>query len=183
MNFRHNDAPTYDPQAIQPFRDELVAVGFKETHTPEEFENTLNADPEKTTLVVVNSVCGCSAGSLRPGVSQSLQNLIIPDNLVTVFAGQEKSALAHIRSTYLSNYAPSSPNALLFKGGKLLSFLPRETFQEHTQEDLSQILSDLFNKHCMAVGPSTSPENFEKLKHAISCGSKIPRFDGQEPSC
>ena len=81
-------APIYDPEAVQPMRDELTGAGFIEMLTPEEVEKNLNRDDDKTVLVMVNSVCGCAAGSARPGITLALQNNIIPDILTTVFGYQ-----------------------------------------------------------------------------------------------
>ncbi|MFN3694343.1 MAG: BrxA/BrxB family bacilliredoxin, partial [Ignavibacterium sp.] len=89
--------PMYDQQAVQPMRDELVAVGFTELLTPEDVNKAINVKDDKTVLVMINSVCGCAAGSARPGVSLALQNDIIPDKLYTGFAGQERDAVDRIR--------------------------------------------------------------------------------------
>ena len=94
-------APMYDPAAVQPMRDELVYVGFKELTTPEEVDEVLSQQNDETTFVFINSVCGCAAGSARPGVSIALQGKIIPDNIVTVFAGQDKDAVDTVRTKYL----------------------------------------------------------------------------------
>ena len=89
--------PMYDQDAVQPMRDELTAVGIRELLTPSDVEKAINIEDDKTTLVMINSVCGCAAGSARPGVSLALQNNIIPENLYTVFAGQEREAVEKIR--------------------------------------------------------------------------------------
>lgn len=183
MSLRHNDPPTYDPEMVQPLRDELKAAGFRETHTPLEFEESIGGDNEKTTLLVINSVCGCSAGSSRPGICKALQYNTIPDNLVTVFAGQDTSVLNHIRNDYLGDFPPSSPNVALFRGDSLISFLPRAFFQTNSADEVTEALIELFDQNCNASGPSISPAHYDELTHAISCGSKIPRFDGQAPSC
>jgi putative YphP/YqiW family bacilliredoxin len=78
----------YDQDAVQPMRDELVAVGFKELLTAKEVDEAIKVNDDKTVLVMINSVCGCAAGSARPGISLALQNNIIPNKLFTVFAGQ-----------------------------------------------------------------------------------------------
>ena len=89
----NSSPPMYDPNAVQHMRDELVAVGFTEFLSKDEVENVINNSDDKTTLVMINSVCGCAAGSARPGISLALQNDIIPDKLFTGFAGQEKEAV------------------------------------------------------------------------------------------
>src|SRR3970040_2712341 len=90
-------SPMYDQDAVQPMRDELIAVGFKELLTVKDVDEALLVNDDKTTLVMINSVCGCAAGSARPGVSLALQNKIIPDMLATSFAGQDKDAVDAIR--------------------------------------------------------------------------------------
>ena len=88
--------PTYDPEAVQYMRDELTAVGFQELLTLEDVDEVLLNQPDKSVLLVVNSVCGCAAGSARPGVALALQHQVIPDKLVTVFAGMEKKAVEYV---------------------------------------------------------------------------------------
>src|SRR5687768_9277720 len=101
--------PMYDEDAVQPMRDELLAYGFEEARTPEEVDKAIR-ESQGTVLMVVNSVCGCAAGSARPGVGAALQNKIIPDKLVTVFAGQDREAVEQLRQVHLKEYPPSSPS-------------------------------------------------------------------------
>lgn len=89
--------PLYDPEAVQPMRDELLFVGFEELRTPQKAEEILSLKDDKTTLLVINSVCGCAAGSARPGVTKALQNSIIPDRIVTAFAGMDRDSVDFIR--------------------------------------------------------------------------------------
>ncbi|MDX1699555.1 MAG: BrxA/BrxB family bacilliredoxin [Melioribacteraceae bacterium] len=168
------NSPMYDPAAVQPMRDELVYVGFSELKTPEEVDQAIGVNNDETTLVFINSVCGCAAGSARPGISMALQGKIIPDNIVTVFAGQEKAAVNSVRTKYLSKYPPSSPSAALIKNGEVLFMLPRHHIEGRSPEQLSDILQQVFNEHCKKVGPSISKEKYDKLIHAKMCGSKIP---------
>ena len=175
------DIPTYDPAAVKPMREELNAVGFQDVVTPDEVDAAL-AKPG-TTLVVLNSVCGCSAGSARPGVCASLQSEVIPGQMITMFAGQEKSAVAHFRAKYLAGHAPSSPNIALFKDGELVALMERAHIQAMDAETISSALSEVYGKVCEAKGPSISPEAYDKLEHVISCGSKIARNDGKPGSC
>ena len=104
----------YMRDMVQPMRDELTSLGIKELTTPEEVEEVLPA--KGTTLVVVNSVCGC-AGQARPGVAIALENQVKPDHLYTVFAGQDKEATAKARE-YFAPYPPSSPSIALLKDGE-----------------------------------------------------------------
>src|SRR5436190_22786784 len=93
----NNSDPTYPQDVVQPFRDELTAVGFKELLTPADVDAALNKQDDKTILVVLNSVCGCAAGKARPGVLVSMLNDLVPDEYVSVFAGMEKEAVEHFR--------------------------------------------------------------------------------------
>jgi putative YphP/YqiW family bacilliredoxin len=170
----NNNAPMYDPKAVQPMRDELLYVGFKELRTAEEVDNTLSAMDDKTSFVFINSVCGCAAGSARPGVSLALQGKVIPDNIVTVFAGQDKEAVNAVRSKYMSKFPPSSPSAALVKNGEVIFMLPRHHIEGRSPEQIAAILQDIFNEFCNAEGPSISKESYDKLVHAKMCGSKIP---------
>ncbi len=167
-------APMYDPRAVQPMRDELTYVGFQELTTPEKVEEVLSEQDDKTTFVFINSVCGCAAGSARPGISLALQGKIIPDNITTVFAGQDKAAVDVVRSKYLAKFPPSSPSAALLKNGEVLFMLPRHHIEGRTHEQIADSLQQVFSEHCSKEGPSISKEKYDKLVHAKMCGSKIP---------
>ncbi len=137
----------YMRQLVTPMRQELTKAGFKELGTEEDVVNHMeNADG--TTLVVVNSVCGCAAGLARPAATQSvMNNEKTPDHLVTVFAGQDKEATAKMRE-YFEGYEPSSPSMALLKGKKVVHFIPREEIEDH---DISSIISNLstaFDQNC-----------------------------------
>lgn len=173
--FTINRPPMYDVEAVQPMRDELVAVGCEELRTPDDVENALNVNDDKTVLVVINSVCGCAAGGARPGVSLALQNEIIPDRLTTVFAGQDRDAVDKVRSM-IKNYPPSSPSIALFKNGEVLHFVPRFEIEGYTYIEIANKLKSVFNQHCSTKGPSITPEQYAQVEHAKSCGSKIPLF-------
>lgn len=173
----NSSAPMYDQNAVQHMRDELVAVGFNELLSSEEVENAINTNDDKTTLVMINSVCGCAAGSARPGISQALQNEIIPNKLFTGFAGQEKEAVEKIREL-VGGFPPSSPSIALFKNGEVIHFMQRHEIEGKLPEEISDYWREVFNNHCSNKGPSISPENFAEVMHAKSCGSKIPLFKG-----
>lgn len=166
--------PIYDPEAVQPMRDELTYTGFVELRTPKDVDKYLTDPSLGTVLVMINSVCGCAAGSARPGVNLALQNDIIPDYLTTVFAGQDRDAVDRVRE-YLSDFPPSSPSAALFKDGKLVHMMPRYDIEGRTPLEIAEHLKEVFNQFCSRKGPSISPEDFEKLQHAKVCGSTIPR--------
>ncbi len=169
--------PMYDPDAVQPMRDELIAVGFTELLTSEEVDKAINVKDDKTILVMVNSVCGCAAGSARPGVSLALQNKNIPDKLYTVFAGMEREAVDKARQ-YIKGFPPSSPSIALFKNGELIYFMQRYDIEGRSKIDIAEALKEAFDEVCSGKGPSISPEDFAKVEYAKMCGSKIPLFKG-----
>jgi putative YphP/YqiW family bacilliredoxin len=167
-------APMYDEDAVQPMRDELVAYGFEEAKTAEEADNALSKT-EGTVLVVVNSVCGCAAGSARPGAGLALQHKSIPDRMITVFAGQDREAVDVVRQKYLKDYPPSSPSMALLKDGKVLFMLERRQIEGRYPDQIAGELRAAFDAHCSKSGPSVPPEDFAKISHAVACGSTIPR--------
>ncbi|MCC2928800.1 bacilliredoxin BrxA [Bacillus sp. LBG-1-113] len=137
----------YMRQLVVPMRRELTGAGFEELTTAEEVENFMGK-AEGTTLVVVNSVCGCAAGLARPAATQAvLQNDKTPDNTVTVFAGQDKEATAKMRE-YLTGQEPSSPSMALLKGKKVVHFIPRHEIEGHEMEEIMKNLTDAFDAHC-----------------------------------
>ncbi len=166
--------PLYDPEAVQPMRDELIYVGFEELNTPQKVEDALSAKDDKLNLVVINSVCGCAAGSARPGVTDALQHTIIPDNLFTVFAGQDRDAVDTLRQKFLSEIPPSSPSMFLLKNGEVIFSLPRHHIEGRTPQQISGLLKSIFDENCTKQGPSINSEDYAKLVHARACGSKIP---------
>lgn len=168
-------SPMYDQDAVQPMRDELVAVGFEELLSAEDVDNAIKNNNDKTVLVFINSVCGCAAGSARPGVSLALQNDIIPDKIYTAFAGQEKDAVERIRQ-HIKGFPPSSPSIALFKDGELVHFVPRMNIEGYSAEQIAESLKQVFNEKCSAKGPSITPEQFSQVMYAKQCGSKIPLF-------
>ena len=167
--------PMDDQGAVQPMRDELIAVGFEELLNPESVEKVIEANDDKTALVFINSVCGCAAGSARPAISLALQHSIIPDKLYTVFAGQEREAVDKVRRLVIS-YPPSSPSIALFKNGELLHFVPRSNIEGYSAGQIAENLTTIFDQYCSAKGPSITPEQFAQVEYAKSCGSKIPKF-------
>ena len=158
-----NQYPSYDPTTVQPMRDELTSVGCKELLTSEDVDKALDRSDDKTVLVVINSVCGCSAGSGRPGVMMALQNSIIPDELYTLFGGMEKDAIDRYRSKYLPNHQASSPHIALFRNGDPLLIFKRSDIEGHAAEGIANELAATFNKECNNIGPSISAKDFEKV--------------------
>lgn len=136
----------YMRDMVQPMRDELTDLGIQELKTPEEVEELLPT-AKGTTLVVVNSVCGCAAGQARPGVAHALQHEVKPDQLFTVFAGQDKEATAKARE-YFAPYPPSSPSIALLKDGELVHFIERHQVENRSAEEIAADLTDAFDRYC-----------------------------------
>jgi putative YphP/YqiW family bacilliredoxin len=136
----------YMESMVQPMREELTRNGFKELKTADDVSAEFD-HAEGTTLVVVNSVCGCAAGLARPGAVASLQNEKKPDHLVTVFAGQDKEATAKARE-YFEGYAPSSPSFALLKDGKIMGMIERHEIEDSPLEEIVANLSKMYNKYC-----------------------------------
>lgn len=135
----------YPPELVKPMREDLTNVGFEELHTSEAVDAALAK--EGTTLVVVNSVCGCAAANARPGARMSLQNEKHPTNIVTVFAGVDKEAVDKARS-YMVPFPPSSPSMALFKDGELVHMLERHHIEGRPAELIAENLIDAYNEHC-----------------------------------
>ncbi|MDP4952543.1 MAG: BrxA/BrxB family bacilliredoxin, partial [Flavobacteriales bacterium] len=125
----------YPPELVAPMKAELADVGFNQLFTAEEVDAALKQ--EGTTLVVINSVCGCAAGSMRPGVKLSLESDKLPSNLNTAFAGVDGSAVERARQ-YMLPYPPSSPSIALFKDGKLVHMIERH----HIEGRTAQMIAD-----------------------------------------
>ncbi|MCC7438390.1 MAG: BrxA/BrxB family bacilliredoxin [Armatimonadetes bacterium] len=137
--------PLYDPILVQPMRDELTQAGVQELTTSEQVDAAI-AQPG-TTLVFVNSVCGCAAGSARPGLLLALQHTVQPDHVVTVFAGMDREAADRARSYFLG-YPPSSPQIALLRDGKVIHMIPRHQIEGRSAQMLAEHLADTFNTHC-----------------------------------
>ena len=136
----------YDERFVTPMRQELTRLGFSEMRTADEVDRTLE-DAKGTALVVVNSVCGCSARMARPAVRIALENPIKPEVLTTVFAGQDAEATERARS-YFTGYAPSSPSISLMKDGKLVFMLERFQIEGRPAEEIAHDLVNAFNRYC-----------------------------------
>ncbi|MBM7584260.1 putative YphP/YqiW family bacilliredoxin [Bacillus pakistanensis] len=137
----------YMKQLVKPMRQELIQAGFQELTTEGEVESYMNK-VEGTTLVVVNSVCGCAAGLARPAATQAaLNSEKAPDHLVTVFAGQDREATAKMRE-YFDGFEPSSPSMALLKGKEVVHFIPREQIEGQNIEDIIGNLQAGFEKNC-----------------------------------
>ncbi|GAA4276591.1 BrxA/BrxB family bacilliredoxin [Aquimarina mytili] len=135
----------YPADLVKPMREDLTNIGFEELHTADAVESAMSK--EGTTLVVVNSVCGCAAANARPGAKASLNNSKKPDNLVTVFAGVDREATDKARG-YMVPFPPSSPSMALFKNGELVHMLERHHIEGRPAEMIAENLMDAYNEHC-----------------------------------
>lgn len=135
----------YPAELIKPMRQDLVAAGFEELHTAEAVEKAINA--EGTTLVVVNSVCGCAAANARPAAKFSLTNSKKPDHIVTVFAGVDFEAVDKARSLMIP-FPPSSPSMALFKDGELVHMIERHHIEGRPAEVIAENLMAAYNEFC-----------------------------------
>jgi putative YphP/YqiW family bacilliredoxin len=143
----------YDPRAIQPFRDELTRIGFKELRTVQDVDNAI-AGLKGVNFVVVNSVCGCAAGKARPGIAMALQQSPTkPDHLTTVFAGGDIEATARLRE-HIGSFPPSSPSMAIFKDGKLVHFIPRYQVESRDAFQISKHLLEAFKEFCGPAVPA-----------------------------
>jgi len=136
----------YPEQIVIPMKEELTENGFTELITNEEVDNAITA--QGTTLVFINSVCGCSAGTARPGVLYAIENSAkIPDRLTTSFAGFDLEAVKKIRQ-HLIPYTPSSPSIALFKDGKLVHFIERHNIEGRSAQMIANNLTAAFEEYC-----------------------------------
>lgn len=133
----------YPEYMVAPMRDELVQAGFEQLMTPEQVDAALSRPG--TTLLVVNSVCGCAAAGARPGVTAALQQGLKFDHLVTVFAGMEKDATAQARE-YFEGAMPSSPQAAILKDGQLVHLMQRTDFLGHDPNEIATALKAAYQK-------------------------------------
>ncbi|MCL8008023.1 BrxA/BrxB family bacilliredoxin [Gelidibacter japonicus] len=135
----------YPAELVKPMREDLTKVGFEELHTAQDVDAALAK--EGTTLLVVNSVCGCAAANARPGARMSLQNEKHPDHTVTVFAGVDKEAVDKARQ-HMVPFPPSSPSIALFKDGELVHMLERHHIEGRPAEIIAENLVDAYNQYC-----------------------------------
>ncbi|MDF1543840.1 MAG: BrxA/BrxB family bacilliredoxin [bacterium] len=163
--------PVYKAEAVRPMWEELAQVGIKPLTTADEVDEYVTKKTG-TTLVVINSVCGCAAGNARPGAMLALQHKTIPDHLTTVFAGMDHEAVDRARS-YMP-VPPSSPCIGLFKEGQMIHSLERRQIEQMDAEEIAENLTAAFDNYCTAQGPSCPPETFQKIIPVDMCGSDVP---------
>ena len=135
----------YPEHFLTPMRDELTRLGFEELRTPELVDAAVKRPG--TTLLVVNSVCGCAAGKARPGIALALRSGARPNHLGTVFAGGDLEATARARE-YFAPYPPSSPSVALLKDGKLIFMMERRDIEGSPADVIAKRLQDAFTQHC-----------------------------------
>ena len=135
----------YPVEIVKPMKDELTSIGFEELLSSEAVENSLLKPG--TTLVVVNSVCGCAAANARPAVRKSLGNQKTPDNLVTVFAGVDREATDAAHSKMIP-FPPSSPSLALFRDGELVHMIERHHIEGRTADLIAENLKGAYNEFC-----------------------------------
>jgi putative YphP/YqiW family bacilliredoxin len=130
---------------VAPMREELTRLGIQELRTAEEVEQTLSAPG--TTMVIVNSVCGCAAGKARPGIAQAMGHAVKPDRSVTVFAGADIEATARARE-FFAGYPPSSPSVALLRDGQLVWMMERRQIEGQSADGIARDLTAAFDQHC-----------------------------------
>ncbi|WP_190810579.1 BrxA/BrxB family bacilliredoxin [Flagellimonas sp. S3867] len=135
----------YPEELVKPMRADLASAGFEELYTSDAVENALKQ--EGTTLVVVNSVCGCAAANARPAAKLSLQNSKKPNHLVTVFAGVDTEAVDTARN-HMVPFPPSSPSMALFKDGELVHMIERHHIEGRPAEIIAENLTEAYNEFC-----------------------------------
>lgn len=135
----------YPPELVAPMKSDLTGVGVSELITPEDVDSALKE--AGTTLVVINSVCGCAAGSMRPGVKLALQHPKLPNHLTTAFAGVDVDAVERARK-FMLPYPPSSPSIALFKDGRLVHMIERHHIEGRTAEMIAENLTMAFDEYC-----------------------------------
>jgi putative YphP/YqiW family bacilliredoxin len=136
----------YDERFVTPMRQELTRLGVEELRTTDDVDARLKGAPG-TTLVVVNSVCGCAARNARPAVATALRHSVKPDHLTTVFAGQDVDATAKARA-YFTGYPPSSPSIGLLKDGEIVFMLERWQIEGRSADAIAADLTDAFDRFC-----------------------------------
>ena len=135
----------YPAELVKPMREDLVSAGFEELYTAEAVEDAIKKDG--TTLVVVNSVCGCAAANARPAAKMSLRNEKTPERLVTVFAGVDREAVDAARNLMVP-FPPSSPSMALFRNGELVHMIERHHIEGRAAEIIAANLKMAFDKYC-----------------------------------
>jgi putative YphP/YqiW family bacilliredoxin len=135
----------YNPSLVAPMREEMVRLGARELKTVQDVDAALG-DQRGTMLVFVNSVCGCAAGNARPALRLALEHPLLPDEVVTVFAGQDLEATARARQ-YFADYQPSSPSMALLRNGEVVHFVHRHHIEGRSPQSIAGDLVKAFDRH------------------------------------
>lgn len=143
----------YPKSMVEPMREELTRLGVDELTTPDDVDAAFDAAQDDTMLLVINSVCGCAAGSARPAVARALEADPTPDRSVTVFAGQDLEATDHVRETYLPGIPPSSPFLALFRDGHPVYVVERKHIEGREADAIAEDLVEAFDAYCSAEAP------------------------------
>lgn len=136
----------YPEMLVAPMREDLSRAGFTELRTADAVDAMMGGE-RRTTLLAINSVCGCAAGALRPGVALSMEHTKLPELRFTVFAGQDMEATDRARD-YITGYPPSSPSVALFKDGDLVFMLERHQVEGYSPEQIAANLKAAYDEHC-----------------------------------
>ncbi|MGH7509036.1 MAG: BrxA/BrxB family bacilliredoxin [Gemmatimonadales bacterium] len=139
----------YNPALVAPMRAEVTRLGARELTSTDEVDAALG-DQKGTMLVFVNSVCGCAAGNARPALALALKHLVVPQQVVTVFAGQDVEAVARARQ-YLGEYQPSSPSMALLRDGEVVHFVHRHQIEGRSPQAIAGDLTAAFDRFCGAA--------------------------------
>lgn len=139
----------YSEIMVAPMREELTRLGVQQLRTVEEVDRELK-NQNGTAMVIVNSICGCAAGRMRPAVRMALQHPAKPNRLFTVFAGQDPAATERARS-YFAPYPPSSPSIAIFRKGELVHMMERSDIEHRDSLDIAGELKRVFDQHCAAT--------------------------------
>jgi putative YphP/YqiW family bacilliredoxin len=138
----------YNPTLVAPMRAEVTSLGARELTTVADVDAALG-DQKGSMLLFVNSVCGCAAGNARPALALALRHSVVPQQVVTVFAGQDVDAVSRARQ-YLGEYQPSSPSMALLRDGEVVHFVHRHEIEGRSPRDIAANLTAAFDKHCAA---------------------------------
>lgn len=146
MDFEFRPTTRYPEDLIRSMREELTSLGVRETRTPEDVDEAVQKG-SGTTMVVVNSVCGCAAGRARPGIALALQHTVKPDDVITVFAGADIEATERARG-YFKGYQPSSPSIALMQNGEVVYMLERNQIEGREAPEIAADLMGAFDRLC-----------------------------------
>ena len=146
MDFEFRPTTRYPEDLIRSMREELTGLGVRETRTPEDVDEAVQKG-SGTTMVVVNSVCGCAAGRARPGIALALQHTVKPDDVITVFAGADIEATERARG-YFKGYQPSSPSIALMQNGAVVYMLERHQIEGREAPEIAADLMGAFDRLC-----------------------------------